>query len=327
MFRIDTFANPEALLLLLLLPIYLFWYVRYYKKQRLVIRMSYDPTKLSKPGINLAFLRVLPRILQTLGLALIIVAIARPQSGRDITQRTEEGTDIVLILDTSGSMETEDFNPSRLEVAKETAANFINGRENDRIGLVLFAANALSYSPLTQDYDYLNRMIKSVRFDMVSKQGTAIGSAMAAAINRLRDSESSSRVIVLITDGANNSGEIDPITAARLANEFNIRTYCIGIGKKTYSRPGSSKVLDAELDEPTLERIASITNGKFFRVTDANGLESVFKEISAMEQSEIQEIQLREVSDHYHTFVKIAIILLGISFLLMLTFVYNPLEQ
>ncbi|MEZ4772822.1 MAG: VWA domain-containing protein [Bacteroidia bacterium] len=324
---IDHFANPEALLLLLIIPMYLFWYLQYFRKQRLVIRLSYDPTKLQRPKVNLAFLRVLPRALQLIGIALIIVAISRPQTSREIVENQSPGVDIMLLLDTSGSMETKDFTPNRLEVAKQNAISFIDGRQNDQIGIVLFAENALSYTPLTLDYDLLRKMIEGINFNILPMQGTALGQAIAVSINRMRDSENPSRIMVLLTDGANNRGEIDPITASRLAASFNIRIYSIGIGKNNTPPQIAAQGGNSDLDEETLRQMAANTGGRFFRATDQERLKEIFEEISDMEKAEIKENVFRQVKDHYPIFVQVAIVLIACSFLLMLTFVYNPLEQ
>lgn len=324
---IDYFANPEALLLLLLIPVYLFWYMRFYRKQRLVIRLSYDPVQLQKPKFNLAFLRILPRTLQVLGISFLIIAIARPQTATEVVENRVEGIDIMLLLDTSGSMETEDFLPNRLEVAKSTAIEFIEARQEDRMGIVLFAENALSYAPLTLDVDFLTRMVRSISFNLLPRQGTAIGSAIAVGINRMRDSGSSSKVMILLTDGANNRGQIDPITAAKLASTYGVKIYAIGIGKETYIQPGTNRKVVSDLDENTLIRMAELTGGQFFRVTSTYRLEEVFNAISKMEKNQLNTLSYRRVEDHYPLFVKIAIVLLVFAFALMLTFMYNPLEQ
>lgn len=324
---IDHFANPEALLLLLMVPAYLFWYMRYFRKQRLVIRLSYDPTKLQRPKVNLSFLRIVPRALQLIGISLIIVAISRPQTSREIVENQSPGVDIMLLLDTSGSMETQDFTPNRLEAAKQNAISFIDGRQNDQIGIVLFAENALSYTPLTLDYDLLRKMIEGINFNILPMQGTALGQAVAVSINRMRDSENPSRIMVLLTDGANNRGEIDPITASKLAASFNIRIYSIGIGKNTTAPQTAAQGGNSDLDEETLRQMSDNTGGRFFRATDPERMKEIFEEISNMEKSEIQETVFRQVHDHYPLFVQAAIIVIACSFLLMLTFVYNPLEQ
>lgn len=325
LFGIATFRNPEALLLLALIPIYLFWFVRYYRKQRLLIRLSYDPGKLVKSGPSFSFLRHVPRALQLISVALIILAISRPQKVNKTLEKRNPGLEIMLCLDVSSSMEQDDFRPSRLFEAKKVIASFSEQRKNDKIGLILFASKALNYVPLTQDHNYLSRMIKDVGFEFLPKNGTAIGPAISMAINRMRGEGSSAKIIVLLTDGANNRGDIDPIAAAMLAKRFNIRIYSIGIGKKA-SRI-QSKNQPIELDEQALADISEITGGQYFFVNNSVGLVEALQEISQLEQSEVPAIQLREVRDYYPIFVQIAIILLALSYLLMLTFIYNPLEQ
>ncbi|MDW3648009.1 MAG: VWA domain-containing protein [Bacteroidia bacterium] len=322
---IETFRNPEALLLLALIPIYLFWYIRFYRKQRLLIRLSYDPGKLNKSGPKLSFLRHFPRALQLSSLALIIVAIARPQEVNKIMEKRTNGMEIMLLLDVSSSMEQDDFRPSRLAEAKKTIKSFTANRPNDRIGLILFAATALNYVPLTQDLNYLNRMLDDVGFDFLPKNGTAIGPAMIMGINRMRDHDTETKVMLLITDGANNRGEIDPISAARLAASFDIKTYTIGIGRRGSGRNTASK--EVGLDEESLREISRISGGRYFFVNNSTALASALGKISSLEASEIPTIPLREVKDYYPIFVQVAIILLALAYLLMLTFIYNPLEQ
>ncbi len=324
---IDLFANPEALILLLLLPVYLFWYHRFYRRQRLIIRLSYDPVKLKRPSFDLSALRHLPRLLQLAALALLIIAIARPQSADEVVQRQAEGIDIILALDVSGSMEEDDFVPNRLEVAKYNAQEFIDGRTSDQIGLVLFAADALSYAPLTLDHAFLVRMIEGVDFGLILPQGTAIGSAIGTAINRLEEGSNPSQVIILLTDGANNRGAIDPISAARLAASRGIRIYCIGIGRELYELDEAGNPTQIDLDEGTLNSIATISGGRYFRATEPARLKAIFEEVSQLERGQVQDLSYRIVQDRYPVFVKVAILLLGLSFLLMLTFIYNPLEQ
>lgn len=323
---IEYFAHPEVLLLLLLIPVYLFWYVRYYRKQRLVIRLSYDPAKLHAPNQDMALLRLVPRGFQVFALGLLIIALARPQSSREIIQQDVEGIDIMLVMDVSGSMEAQDYLPNRLEVAKETAVSFVEGRKHDQIGLVLFASEALSYAPLTLDYDFLTRMIKSISFNFLPRQGTAIGTAVSMGINRMRDSQSPSKVMVLLTDGANNRGDIDPITSARLAAANGIRLYCIGIGRAILNFQQTGQAPSA-LDEQTLRRMASIADGEYYRVSNARSLERVFQEISRLETRTMPEMHFKQVKDQYQIFVKAAIVFLILAFLSMLTFAYNPLEQ
>ncbi|MEL6671807.1 MAG: VWA domain-containing protein [Bacteroidota bacterium] len=324
---IDTFANPEALLMLGLVPVYLFWYFRFYTRQRLVIRLSYDPTQLKKPKVNLAFLRHLPRALQMISLIVCILAIARPQKGAEIRQQKNQGLDIMICLDVSSSMEAEDFNPNRLEAAKETARNFIQGREHDRIGLVLFASQAFHYAPLTQDFDYLGRLLDDIRPGLLSALGTDIGGAIGLAMNRLMESPNKGRIIMLLTDGANNAGDLDPIGAAKVAAHHDARIYTFGLGNEVYVRPGTTTRIKSELDEPLLQELAMMTGGGYFRATSVDQLTLSFQEVTHKEKSAAEELVYRVAVDRYPFFIKTAIFLLGLSFLLMLTFVYNPLEQ
>jgi Ca-activated chloride channel family protein len=328
-FAFNQFARPEALLLLGLIPLYLYGYFRWYNKRRLVIKLSYDPTELRKPRRYVAFLRYLPMLFQLLGIALAIVALARPQDAQERSLRQAEGIDIMLLLDTSASMEATDFKPNRLEAAKAQAAAFVEGRVEDRIGMVLFAQDAFSYAPLTLDYQLLLELIRDIRFGSLPKQGTAIGQAIAVGINRLRELESPSQVMILITDGANNRGQIAPITAARLAATYGIKIYAIGVGKDEYSRytPTGFQKVESDLDEATLKEIARLSQGKYFRATDPEGLQDIFAEISELEKVEVTEEMYRQVSDFYPAFLIAALISLAIAYLLMVSFMYNPLEQ
>jgi Ca-activated chloride channel homolog len=326
--NIDILDQPWALLLLGLLPIYLAWYIFYYEKRRLVLKMSYDPTKITKPKINLTRLRHIPMLLQLLGLFFLIFALARPQSTHNVVEKNTEGIDIMMVMDVSGSMETDDLQPDRLTVAKDNAMEFIKGRKGDRVGIVLFAEAAFSYAPLTLDYEWLTKLIKDINFSVLPKQGTAMGSAVSVGINRLRESKTSSKILIVFTDGANNRGEIDPLTAARLAQNYGIKIYTIGVGKNSYMREtaqGPQKVV-SDLDEETLEQMASITNGKYFRADNEAKMTTIFQEISTLEKSKINEDLFRDAQDLYPAFVKMSILCFLLAFGLMLTFIYNPLE-
>lgn len=327
--QLNQFANPEALLLLALIPLYLIWYFGYYGKKRLVIALSYDPTELQQPKYNFTFLRYIPLTLQLIGLTCAIMALARPQSSFEKNLRKAEGIDIMLLLDTSASMEATDFSPNRLEAAKRHAIEFIDGRVEDRMGMVLFAQDAFSYSPLTLDYKLLKELIDDINFGSVPKQGTAIGQAIAVGINRLRESESPSKVMILLTDGANNRGQIDPITAAKLASQMQMRIYAIGIGKDEFTRytPTGYRKFASDLDEETLLKIAQVANGRYFRATNPDGLKQIFEEISQLEKVEIKQELYSQVSDLYPPFLLAAIISFLLGFLLMVSFMYNPLEQ
>ena len=319
-FPINGFANPEALPLLLLLGVYGFWYLRYFRKQRLVIRLSYDPMRLQRPSLDLAWLRVIPRALQLTALALMILALARPQRAEEASRRQSAGTSIMLALDLSGSMETGDLTPSRLEAAKRTAISFVQGRPGDQIGMVLFSSQALGYVPLTLDHDFLVRQIEAVNLNLLPRQGTNLGSAIAMSLNRLREAQQGAQVIILLTDGANNYGEIDPMAAARLARDMGARLYCIGIGA-----PGEANSIS--LDEDLLQRMASLTGGRYFRAAHNPSLDAMLLAVSRLETHQLPSEPIRRVEDYYPVLLKIAIVLLLLSFLSMLSFMYNPLEQ
>jgi Ca-activated chloride channel family protein len=292
----DQFRSPGYLLLLLAIPIYLTWYYWWYDRRRLIVPLSYDPKKVSPKRFNLAFLRVIPQVLNVAALTFMVVALARPITSRQIEQRHSEGIDIMLVLDVSGSMETTDFKPNRLEVAKETATKFIDGRSYDRIGMVVFAEDALSYAPLTLDYSLLKQQIESITSDMMPKEGTALGSAISVGVNRLRESKNPSKIMILITDGSSNRGQIDPITAAELAKRHKVKIYPIGVGKKEFVQvtPFGSQTVKSDLDEPTMQSIAETTGGEFFRSTDKRSLGTIFDKISKMETVEVEEFQYRE---------------------------------
>jgi Ca-activated chloride channel homolog len=307
-----TFANPEALLLLGLIPLYLFWYVRYYRRQRLVIRLSYDPAQGKNPAANLAFLRFIPRVFQLLALGLLIVAIARPQKAEEVVSEQVNGIDLCLTIDVSGSMEGQDFLPNRLEAAKRLSSEFVESRAHDRIGIVLFGAKALSYSPLTVDHTFLQRLIRNIRFNLLPQQGSALSEAILMSLNRLEEGQASTKVLVLLTDGAYNQGPASPLTAARLAREQGVRIYAVGLG------PAQA---------PVLQQLARITGGRYFPAQDSRQLQAALSEIDRLETSPIEEERRRLVEDHYPLFLQIAIFLLALAFLSMLTFVYNPLEQ
>lgn len=322
------FKSPGFLWLLLVIPVYLVWYYWWYERNRLIVSLSYDPHKIAKPKFNWGFLRVIPVILQIFGAILAILALARPISALETQERYAEGIDIMLVLDTSGSMETEDFPPNRLEVAKSTATKFISGRLDDRIGIVLFAEDAFSYAPLTLDYGLLKKQISTISSNIMPKEGTAMGSAISVAINRMAEDKSPSKVMILLTDGASNRGQIDPITAAQLAKENKIKIYAIGIGKKEFQRRSflGVQTIKSDLDEETLKKIAELTNGKFYRSEDPESLNKIFEIISKLEKIEIKEESYREETDVYADLLIWSLGAFVLAFLIIATFVYNPLE-
>lgn len=278
-----------------------------------------------------SLLRHIPTAVFMLFIAMVLLALARPQQVNEQVEQTSEGIDIVLVLDVSGSMVLEDFQPTRLEAAKEVAQDFINGRVQDRIGLVVFAGDAYSLAPLTTDYKLLRENIKTVEFGIIPNDGTAIGSALAIAINRMRDSEAKTKVAILISDGENTAGSLDPVMAARLAYGHHIKLYTIGIGKdgKTSYRDeaGNTVFVDSQLDESSLREIAQIGEGQFFRADSRFALEEIFRNIDKYEKTEVIEKRFRDTKDYYQVYLKWAMFFLLIWMLLKNTFVTNVLED
>ncbi|MFN0200872.1 MAG: vWA domain-containing protein [Bacteroidia bacterium] len=315
-FHIEIFANPLAFVLLLFVPIFLYWYWKVYDKKRLMIPLSVRVQQLTGIKSNGLWLRHLPLFFQLVGLILFILALARPQDAINIKERKTEGMDILLLLDVSGSMEATDFPPNRLAVAKQNAIDFVKGRVGDRIGVVLFSEQAFSLVPLTLDYEWLCKSVQNINPALLPKQGTAIGSAIAVGINRLKASHAASQVLILFTDGANNRGEIDPISAAKLAAMNQMKMYCIAMA-------GANE----DIDEKGLQRMAKITGGLFFKANNPQKLKQIFTEISKLEKVEIRDDVYRDVTDLYPGFIKVGIFSFLIAYFIMLTYAYNPLEQ
>lgn len=258
----------------------------------------------------------LPPFLRILSLILLIFALAQPVQRNVRTVFTSEGIDLVLVLDLSTSMRAMDVEPNRFEAAKEVARQFIAGRRTDRIGLVVFAAEAYTQAPLTNDYSFLLSMVSSIQMGMV-EDGTAIGSGLATAVNRLRDSEASSRVILLLTDGQNNRGSIPPLTAADLAASSDIRVYTIGVGGEgdvpfpTDQRFGpTTRMIRSDVDEPTLREIASRTGGQYFRATDRTTLEAIYAEIDQLERTPVETNTFTQEQPRFAWFAFPALLLL-----------------
>jgi Ca-activated chloride channel family protein len=260
------------------------------------------------------------------------VALARPQKTNEKVEQWTEGIDIMLAIDISQSMQIEDFTPNRLEAAKQVARDFIKGRLQDRIGIVVFSGDAFSLAPLTTDYALLNSYLNDISFDMIENRGTAIGSAIAVVTNRMRESDSKSKVCILLSDGDNTAGNIDPITAAELAAAYNIKIYTIVVGKeglvpfgKDYF--GRPNMVENTVDETTMRKIADIGSGEFFRVTDNQTLKSVFEKIDLYEKAEIKETRFKDTSDYYFIYLQWAILLFLLWLLLKSTFLINVLQD
>ena len=318
------FTHTELLWLLLLLPPLLLWYVVKHKKQTAVLEIS-NSSGLVKGSL---FWTVLNHCLfgfRTLALVLIIVAMARPQSV-DVSTKTKKtrGIDIVMAIDVSASMLAKDLKPNRLEALKDVAGKFIARRPNDRIGLVEYAGESYTRTPVTSDKNIIFSSLKDIKYNTIITGGTAIGMGLATAVNRIKDSEAKSKIIILLTDGVNNSGFIDPLTASELASEYGIKTYTIGLGsngmalspvairngKIQYSR------IQVEIDEKLLKEIAEGTGGKYFRATNNKKLEEIYAEINQLEKTEIEEFKYYNYEEKFRPLVLWALALLVFEFLL-----------
>ena len=329
MFNNIEFANPELFYLFILIPLFIAWYIWKYKSQHPELLVSTaDGMKTSGKTLKQK-LHHLPFILRILVFSLLIIVLARPQSSS--TRRTvkTEGIDIVLSLDISSSMLAEDFKPNRLEAAKKTALAFIDARTNDRIGLVVFSAQSFTQCPITFDHAVLKNLFKSIKSadKMGIEDGTAIGMGLATAVDRLKDSKAKSKVIILLTDGVNNTGIVAPLTAAEIAHTFNIRVYTIGIGTRGMApvpvmTPYGKQYMNmkVEIDEGVMKNIANITGGKYFRATNNKALKKIYNEIDKLEKTKIDESIFSRKTEMYLPFALAA----GLLFLLdiLLRFVY-----
>jgi Ca-activated chloride channel family protein len=320
------FANPLFLILIIVLIPLIYWHYLAQKKKKLGIK--YSDTSLFS-GINPSpktKLKDLPKYIRYAVLVLLIIAFARPQSGEKSEEIYNQGIDIIMILDTSTSMQALDFDPeNRFDMTKKVAKEFVKRREYDRIGIVVFSGLAYTQCPLTSDHEAVLNFIDQSAIGMTQLDGTAIGSAIATATNRLKDSPGKSKVIILITDGRNNMGEIDPITAAQAAAALDIKIYTIGAGKRGESiypveDPFFGKrfvrVAEQDLDEETLIKIADATKGKYFRATDRETFENIFKQIDTMEKVDIKTLQFTRYTELFGYFLWPAFILLMFEVLL-----------
>jgi len=318
------FTHTELLWLLFLLPPLLLWYVVKHKKQTAVLEIS-NSSGLVKGSLFWTVLKHCLFGFRTLALVLIIVAMARPQSV-DVSTKTKKtrGIDIVMAIDVSASMLAKDLKPNRLEALKEVAGKFIARRPNDRIGLVEYAGESYTRTPVTSDKNIIFSSLKDIKYNTIITGGTAIGMGLATAVNRIKDSEAKSKIIILLTDGVNNSGFIDPLTASELASEYGIKTYTIGLGsngmalspvairngKIQYSR------IQVEIDEKLLKEIAEGTGGKYFRATNNKKLEEIYAEINQLEKTEIEEFKYYNYEEKFRPLALWALALLVFEFLL-----------
>ena len=326
MFEGIDFTQKEFLWLLLLVPVVVFWYVLKHKKQTAQLSISsvqgfqrntiWSGLKHSLLGFRVA------------AIILVVLALARPQTV-DVSSKTKttKGIDIVMAIDVSASMLAKDLKPNRLEALKNVAAEFIKGRPNDRIGLVEYAGESYTKTPVTSDKGIVLQSLKDIKYNSIITGGTAIGMGLATAVNRIKDSKVKSKIIILLTDGVNNAGFIDPQTASELALEYGIKTYTIGLGTNgTALSPVALKNgvfqygrIKVEIDEKLLKEIANVTGGKYFRATNNRKLKEIYKEIDALEKTEVEEFKFYNYDEKFRPLVLLALGLLLFEFLVRFT--------
>ncbi len=325
MFEGLVFKNPEFFYLLLVILPMIVWYIFRQKRNTASIRISSTAPVFKAPRTIRHYLRHLVFVFEIFAIALFVVVLARPQSSRSWENVTTEGIDIVIALDISSSMLAQDFQPNRLEAAKNVAMEFISGREYDRMGLVVFSGEAFTQVPLTTDRAVLLNMFKDIHSGMI-EDGTAIGNGLATAVARIKDSDAISRVVILLTDGENNSGEIAPVTAAEIAKTFGIRVYTIGVGSigtapYPVQTPYGVQLRDMEvkIDEETLSKISQITDGRYFRATSNTKLEEIYRDIDRLEKSKIEVREFSRKSEEFLPFALAGILFLVLSIVLRTT--------
>ena len=324
------FANKEYLLLLLLIIPYIIWYVMYRKKTEPTLRMSDTFAFRYAPKSWKVTLMPLSMLLRLLVFVMIVMVLARPQTQNSWDRKTVEGIDIMLAMDVSTSMLAEDLRPNRIEAAKQVASEFIIGRPNDNIGLAIFAGESFTQCPMTTDHASLLNLLQNVRTDIAARglieDGTAIGMGLANAVSRLKDSKAKSKVVILLTDGSNNRGDISPSTAAEIAKSLGIRVYTIGVGTNKvapYPMPVAGGVqyvnVPVEIDTKTLSEIASITEGDFYRATNTSELRKIYKEIDQLEKSKLNVKTFSKRYEAYQPFALVAVLALLLEILLRIT--------
>jgi Ca-activated chloride channel family protein len=316
MFKDVSFAYPWVLYFLIIVPLMILWY--WFKGKQKQPSITYSSLNIFR---DIAFswrerFRHIPVILRALAVALLIVALARPQNFSSGENIYTEGIDIAMVLDISGSMLAEDLKPNRIEAAKNVIRDFIKGRTSDRIGLVIFARDSFTQCPLTIDYSVLLNLLSQVKMGMI-EDGTAIGNAIANGVNRLKDSKSKSKIIILLTDGVNNSGEVDPVFAAQIAKTFGIRIYTIGVGTQgeapyPVQTPFGTRyqMIPVEIDESVLKQIASITGGEYFRATDNRTLKDIYDKIDKLEKSRVEITSYTNAKELFYPWLGAGLLLL-----------------
>ena len=324
------FANKEYLLLLVLILPYLIWYVMYRKKAEPTMRMSDTFAFRYAPKSWKVMLMPLSMILRILAFTMTVLVLARPQTQNSWSNRSVEDIDIMLAMDVSTSMLAEDLKPNRIEAAKQVASEFIAGRPDDNIGLSIFAGEAFTQCPMTTDHASLLNLLMNVRTDIAARglieDGTAIGMGLANAVSRLKESKAKSKVVILLTDGSNNRGDISPMTAAEIAKSLGIRVYTIGVGTNNvapYPMPVAGGVqyvnIPVEIDTKTLSEIAVATEGDFYRATNTRELRNIYKEIDQLEKSLLNVKTFSKRYEAYQPFALVAVLALLLEILLRIT--------
>jgi len=316
-----TFNNPGYLYLLFLLVPIITWYIIEIRKSDASVQMS-DASVVKQHKSMRIYLLHVPFILRVLGIILLTIALARPQLRNSWASASTDGIDIMMAIDVSTSMQAMDLKPNRLEAAKNVASEFVMNRPNDNIGLVVFAGESFTQCPLTTDHAALVNLFKNVDFGLI-EDGTAIGLGLANAVNRMKDSETISKVIILLTDGSNNRGDIAPQTAAEIAKTFGIRVYTIGVGKSgevpyPVQTPFGmqTQMIQSQFDEATLRNIATATGGSYFRATDNNSLKSIYEEIDQLEKSKIRVREFSKRTENFAPFLLAALMCLVLELIL-----------
>lgn len=324
------FASKGYFLLLLLLIPYILWYFLYRRKNEPTMRMSDTKQYLYAPKSLRVRLIHLPMFLRCVSFVLIVCAMARPQTRNSWDNKTVEGINIMLAMDVSTSMLAEDLKPNRMEAAKDVAHEFISGRPNDNIGLTIFAGEAFTQCPMTTDHSSLLRLLQDTRTDIAARgliqDGTAVGMGLANAVSRLKDSKSKSKVVILLTDGSNNMGDISPMTAAEIARSLGIRVYTIGVGTNKvapYPVPVAGGVqyvnIPVEIDTKTLKDIAQTTDGNFYRATNNRELKQIYQDIDKLEKTKMHVKHFAKRYEAYQPFIIAAFLILLMEILLRIT--------
>lgn len=322
MFNNIEFANPEYLYLLIVVPLLGLWYWYRHRKDNADLQVSTTESFEATPRSIKQYLYFTLYLFRAIALGLLIIALARPQSTSSRKDVTIEGIDIVMALDVSGSMLAMDLKPDRLEAAKEVASEFIAGRANDRFGLVIFSGETFTQCPLTTDHDVVRNLFKDVKSGMI-EDGTAIGDGLATSVNRLKDSKAVSKVIILLTDGVNNMGSLDPLSSAEIAKIYGIRIYTIGVGTEgTAPYPVQTpfgiqtQYVEVKIDEGLLQQVAEMTEGRYFRATSNRKLREIYEEIDKLEKSKIDVTEFRKKKEEFFPYALLAFVLITLEILL-----------